>query len=806
MSTSPEQEASVSSSNDATTPQNNPTTTTSGEVKEKGAEKTISCVSCRRRKLKCDRVKPKCGTCGRLRHECEYPERRRNIGAKRRNMKELEARLAQVETQLVAETQQLAAKNAKNAKNANNATEMNVNTNANMTGTINANANADPHWTAMNMDMDMNFTDEGIQNIGYNILSGNVGAEPSVPIGDYFSQDVISLGLQEPLPPDNLMDELFQIYFEKFHPTLPMIHKGRFYAALNMPTNHKPPVALRYSMMTIAASLSDNYQGYAEIFYERARRYAEITEMKGQGEGLMCISAVQTWSLISNYEATNAYFGRAWMSTGRCSRLCHMLSLQRLDAEGPFGGKKLLPPSKDWIELEERRRTFWAAYYGDRWSSCATGWPMMFDEDKIDTNLPCNNDAWDLGVKESTCSLAAALTPEGASTISSFAGVVLSACLFGRNAQHTLKSGREDGANDLANGAFWKNHRKMDNILSSTFMFLPDHLRLPAGLRDPNIVFFHMNIHCATICLHQGAVLTAERENISQSFISQSEARCLMAAEEVTNLMRLISHLDAGKLSSWIGFCLYVASGVILQDTRRDKPNPQSSSNLEFMISAMKAVGKKHVIARHFNAQLELEMKTQKVDRNDMANSLYDLHNSPEADDPDVCVFPHTYRRRGPKNESSRSSIDTGQTRSMSANTPPQAIQQIPYEAFSKIAPAWPSTANFPPQLNQQGEEGSETIDTDFSWPPTGNTPSSESTTSNATYPYRNSKSTDSNLNWTFDPEATRYLVDPLSLNGSNRDMGHGLQDNVLMNDLLNGAPWDNNYQQVGLDSRHASG
>jgi hypothetical protein len=57
------------------------------------SDKTISCVSCRKRKLKCDRVKPKCGTCTRLRHECEFPERKRNVGSKRRNMKELEARL-----------------------------------------------------------------------------------------------------------------------------------------------------------------------------------------------------------------------------------------------------------------------------------------------------------------------------------------------------------------------------------------------------------------------------------------------------------------------------------------------------------------------------------------------------------------------------------------------------------------------------------------------------------------------------------------------------------------------------------------
>lgn len=47
--------------------------------------------------------------------------------------------------------------------------------------------------------------------------------------------------------------------------------------------------------------------------------------------------------------------------------------------------------------------------------------------------------------------------------------------------------------------------------------------------------------------------MTAERENISQSFISQSEARSLMAAEEITNLMRLISHMDASKVCSLEG-------------------------------------------------------------------------------------------------------------------------------------------------------------------------------------------------------------------------------------------------------------
>lgn len=64
-----------------------------------------------------------------------------------------------------------------------------------------------------------------------------------------------------------------------------------------------------------------------------------------------------------------------------------------------------------------------------------------------------------------------------------------------------------------------------------------------------NIVFLHMNIHASTICLHQAAVLTAERNKINPTFIRQSRARSLMAAEEIANIMRLISHFDAANVN-----------------------------------------------------------------------------------------------------------------------------------------------------------------------------------------------------------------------------------------------------------------
>jgi hypothetical protein len=63
-------------------------------------------------------------------------------------------------------------------------------------------------------------------------------------------------------------------------------------------------------------------------------------------------------------------------------RLAQMLGLQRLDAQGQEI-KQILPPARDWIELEERRRTFWAAFYSDRWASSGKGWPMIIDENEV---------------------------------------------------------------------------------------------------------------------------------------------------------------------------------------------------------------------------------------------------------------------------------------------------------------------------------------------------------------------------------------------------------------------------------------
>jgi hypothetical protein len=104
--------------------------------------------------------------------------------------------------------------------------------------------------------------------------------------------------------------------------------------------------------------------------------------------------------------------------------------------------------------------------------------------------------------------------------------------------------GPNEHPEDLSRGEFWKRHRKMDNVLSNVFMFLPDRLKLPQGIRDMSVVFLNMNIHTSVICLHQAAILAAQRHNLDPNFIKQCHERSIMAAEEITNIMRLVTHLN----------------------------------------------------------------------------------------------------------------------------------------------------------------------------------------------------------------------------------------------------------------------
>lgn len=181
-----------------------------------------------------------------------------------------------------------------------------------------------------------------------------------------------------------------------------MVHRGRFLASLSLGPAARPPIALRYAMWTLAAGMSDQYSNMQEHFYRRSRKYIQQEEMRSFGEGIIALQYCQAWILLAIYEFKNMQFPRAWLSTGRAVRSAQMLGLHRMDGEG-LAVKTCLAPPADWTEREERRRTFWMAFWEDRCASIGTGWPMTIDERdvsfwKLNSPLTCfaNNTPSDL--------------------------------------------------------------------------------------------------------------------------------------------------------------------------------------------------------------------------------------------------------------------------------------------------------------------------------------------------------------------------------------------------------------------------
>ncbi|RYP64284.1 hypothetical protein DL771_008843 [Monosporascus sp. 5C6A] len=566
--------------------------------------KRLACTICRKRKLRCDGIKPSCSTCTRLGHSCAYDEVRRKSGPKRGYVKALEERLKQVERLLNSQEP-----------------PRNTSTDATKTPTISfepsqshmtaATANyhvSNPNIaTASDMDLDRPQTNpDSAQNNANNINTNVAATATSVDgggsgggnngIDDFsfganmsmgmnhmnnFTWEMIGLGLEEPLPTQETIDELAP--------------------------NQRPPVALRYAVWTLACSNAEKYADLKELFYHRARKYVEADYIKGYGEHMISVAHAQTHALLASYEFKMMYFPRAWQSTGQAVRLCQMIGLHRLDHSG-LEVKQCLPGPRDWTEREERRRTFWMAFCMDRYASIGTGWPLSIDERDVMTNLPATEESFDMSRPEQTQTLAESMSPSGAAKLSSFGSIVLMACLFGRNLVHLHRPDADDRDHDL-NGEFWKRHRSMDNILLNISLCLPSHLKLPAGLSNPNIVYANMNIHTSTICLHQAAIFKADKNRLPSSVSAESKVRCITAANEIASIMRMVSHMDLSSMNPFISFCLYVAARVFVQYLKSRPDDGQIADALRFLLSAMNAIKRKNPLTESFLVQLDVDLE-----------------------------------------------------------------------------------------------------------------------------------------------------------------------------------------------------
>lgn len=71
-------------------------------------------------------------------------------------------------------------------------------------------------------------------------------------------------------------------------------------------------------------------------------------------------------------------FSKASITLCSAIRAAQMLNLHQVDITRPDRGQHV-----DWIEVEERRRTWWTIFCYDRFTCATTGWPALIYDQNV---------------------------------------------------------------------------------------------------------------------------------------------------------------------------------------------------------------------------------------------------------------------------------------------------------------------------------------------------------------------------------------------------------------------------------------
>lgn len=177
---------------------------------------------------------------------------------------------------------------------------------------------------------------------------------------------------------------------------IPIIHHGRYVEWTKSESGMmgEAQVALRNAMWTLAASASAYHLTLRDSLYQRTRQALEnVDQRTGSTDepttttnpeitAAADTEVVQAWLLLAVHELMCVSFRRAWITAGRAFRLIQ-LDPSWTAADGGVPTELHIDSQlhqAQWIEIEQRRRTFWFAYCLDRLMSLRNGSPPTFSE------------------------------------------------------------------------------------------------------------------------------------------------------------------------------------------------------------------------------------------------------------------------------------------------------------------------------------------------------------------------------------------------------------------------------------------
>ncbi|CAI7593856.1 unnamed protein product [Penicillium glandicola] len=480
-----------------------------------------ACDECRRRKLRCDGQQPQCGVCQETEILCEVTQRGAR-GPKKGHLKALKSRVEQLEAML--ESSLSAQRELGDSQTQNN-------TQSSSEGTI-------PTSPVDVIDPDALNTTEPLKATE---TSSVPEPRPSVSLPhELSSSSTLSINLCIP-PTDILRAELDQLYLDRVHHSIPILHQRRYLSWSKSTTKTASRICLQYAMWALASLLSTQFRDMIEPLYQKTKQRLEHLSLEANEKSNLTTELAQAWVLVVIFESMRTYHQQAWMSVGRAFRLVQAMRYHEIDSPNDRKG----PSSSQMgniIEVEERRRVFWMAYFLDHVISIRNDWPITLNEHVICTRLPAPDAEFQAGNHQLGPFLSEAMTDPDLKVRSSFNECLILATICGRSLlqsqQYHISKAYGGMTLDGTEQRLW-----LENLLTTRLQVLSQCYPSPMDVYDP-LLSFASTLGQATVIYFCKTILDStiipddELQGNGDLFGPQNRA-----LEASTNIIRLASTL-----------------------------------------------------------------------------------------------------------------------------------------------------------------------------------------------------------------------------------------------------------------------
>ncbi|KDQ07074.1 hypothetical protein BOTBODRAFT_60244 [Botryobasidium botryosum FD-172 SS1] len=346
-------------------------------------ERGTACLLCRRRKQRCDAVKPVCGPCTRARGplNCVYTPSRRELLEQK--VRELEAHISTI----------------KSSSQQNPASERASRPPSNSPSTITSasSSSSTPRLSSTPDVAAYLYRTGGVITLPvYATQVHRSKSKPPASIPRHLEDPDMTRWKNQKDIPHGIITHLTALFlkFKWRHPV--EFNVSRLLASLELPPSHPqaPHPSLRNAILLNGCLYADeSFRKYEPLIAEHFSK--DLKHSLANADRLFdCVRASAFFGcyLYSRCRMVEAHY---YISTSMSLAIaCGLNTIQSLNLNDPYTAS-MLKPAHDLVELGDRINMFWMLFNIDRAGSLLTGVPCGLADQKIDTTWPCPSEYYE---------------------------------------------------------------------------------------------------------------------------------------------------------------------------------------------------------------------------------------------------------------------------------------------------------------------------------------------------------------------------------------------------------------------------